>query len=254
MKVKMYLISAGFVSLLAVLFLHFRAAPSLAEDGAAVLKKVDKVENAMKDTVIEMKMTLVDKSGDTKERKAKVMQKGETKRIFKFLTPADIKGVGVLVLENDVIYFYMPAFGKTRRIASSAKNDTFMGTDFTFDDMGSLKYSDDYDVEKMETEEKRYILTLKPKPGKKKEYSSLKMYVNKSNFVFTRLEYYSKGEKLKKVLKKSKIKKKGKYWMAYKMVMKDVKKKHKTIMEIESAKFDTGLEDDKFSQRELKRK
>jgi len=61
--------------------------------------------------------------------------------MFRFTAPASQAGIAFLSLPNDVMYMYLPAFGKERRIASSAKNQNFAGTDFSYDDMESVPFS-----------------------------------------------------------------------------------------------------------------
>jgi len=222
--------------------------------GKEILVKADNVKNAARDMTFTMKMILIDKNNNKKVRTAVMIQKGDKKRMFKFLSPASVKGVGVLVLENDMIYFYLPAFHKIRRIASHVKNDTFMGTDFTFDDMGSMRYADDYNVTKQEENGEFYILELKPKKEKHKEYSKLKMWVKKKDFYSTKIEYYNKKGTLWKVMTHKEITRIGKYLVAKKMKMKDLNKKHSTKMIMSDIKFDQGLSDKKFSLRYLKRR
>ena len=49
------------------------------------------------------------------------------------------------------------------------------------------------------------------------------------------------------------IRKDGDYWTILKMVMENIQKPHKTTLEISDVQYDTGIEDDFFSERFLKR-
>ncbi len=238
-----------------------------------ILKKSDNVANAPKDQEIIMEMILIDKKGKEKKREAKMLQKGSEKRMIKFLSPADVKGLSFLDLPNDMMYLYLPAFKKIRRIASHVKNTSFAGTDFTYDDMASINYADEW-VPGLLTESKKeivsvsaekekeleskkcehYLLELKPKKGIKKDYSKLVMWVRKDNFYPARIEHYSQEGKLWKVMERRKIVKEAKYWISKETEMSDLKKVHKTKMLISEVKFDQGLKDELFSQRYLKRK
>lgn len=242
------------ISLLSTVFIVFSFTNVLAEQSALdVLRKSDQVESAAKDQSYVMKMVLVDKKGNKKEREAKLSQKGDDKRMLKFLAPGDIKGVGILTLPNDVIYFYMPAFNKVRRIASHVKNQSFMGTDLTYDDFSSIKLEDDYNAVSIKKEGKHFILELKPKKDSGKEYSKLLVYVNTENYYNEKTEYFDKKGNLWKVMERNEIKKVGEYWVAHKFSMKDIKKNHSTLMELKNIEFDKGLGDELFSQRYLKR-
>ena len=216
-----------------------------------ILQRVDAVERSPSDTDVQLRMVLMDEGGSERVREARVKQKG-SKRLFKFQSPADVKGVGVLVLEDDVMYLYMPAFGKVRRIGSSAKNDTFMGTDFSFDDMGTLSYADNYDVSELAQEGESYVLTLTPKASGS-DYHHLKMWVQSGNSVYTKIEYYGRDEALTKVLTRSDIRQIGDYWFAFDMVMETIRTKHRTRMEIVGVECDNSFTDSQFSERYLKR-
>ncbi|MCD6507935.1 outer membrane lipoprotein-sorting protein [Candidatus Poribacteria bacterium] len=229
------------------------ALSSYALTGEEVLKKVDEVANAPKDIHMIMKTILIDSKGNEKVRKAESFQKGTEKRLIRFLEPADQKGIGFLALPNDVQYIYMPAFHKIRRIASHVKNTKFAGTDFTYDDLSTFRFSKDYNPKLLETTEEFYILELIPKPGVKKDYSRLKMWARKDNFVSVKIEYYDKKGELKKVLERRKITKIGKYWTAKEMEMRDLKENHSTKMIQDKIEFDTGLSDRIFTPRYLRR-
>ena len=239
--------------ILSIVFLVLSADLLLAQQAQEIVAKADVVINAPKDQKAIMKMILTDKNGNEKHRESEFLQKGDEKRIMRFTKPADQKGIAFLGLPNDVQYLYMPAFHKVRRIASHVKNTKFAGTDFTYDDLSSFKYSEDYNATLINEDNQYWILELKPKPGVKKDYGKLKMWVRKDNYYPAKLEYYDKGGNLWKVMERRKIEKIGKYWISREMEMKDLKEQHSTIMQLEDIEFDTGLSDKLFTKRYLKR-
>lgn len=92
-----------------------------------------------------MHMTLINRRGRTRERTVLFLSKDygkDTKSITYFESPADVKGTGFLQSEyddpskEDDRWLYLPALKKVRRITGSSKNEYFMGTDFTYDDIG----------------------------------------------------------------------------------------------------------------------
>ena len=221
-----------------------------AQDANTILKRLDDVMYSPKDMSGETKIILIDKAGKQKTREANFIQKGNNKRIFRFTTPASQAGIAVLSLPNDVMYLYMPAFGKERRISSSVKNQNFAGTDFSYDDMESKPYSEKYTPKLVKTEGDVYILELIPK-SPKSAYSRLIVKVDKTNYYPTYLEYWDKGNKKAKeaVYQFEKI---GKYWNAKEIEITDLRKNHKTKMLMSGVKYDTGLTDDEFTVRKLK--
>ncbi len=229
-----------------------------------ILQNVDKNLNAPNDQEISIKMILMDKKGNEKVREAKIWQKGNEKRMLKFLSPADIKGLAFLNLPDDIMYLYLPAFKKIRKIASHVKNTNFAGTDFSYDDMSSTNYADIYDVRLLEdnselknTSEKQinlYTLELTPKKDIKKEYSKLIMLVRNDNLYPVKIEFFSKNGEKVKIMENGKIEKEGKYWIAKEAIMHNLNNDHKTKLIITEVKFDQNLSDELFTKRYLKRK
>jgi len=218
-----------------------------------ILEKVDDVINAPKDQDLSVKLILIDKEGNEKVREVNMLQKGSDKRMVKFLSPADQKGIAFLSLPDDVMYLYLPAFKKVRRIASHIKNNKFAETDFSYEDMEAIKYTEKYIPTLQETEEKHYVLQLIPKEGVKTDYSKLIMWVRTDNFYPVKIEHYDKKNKLYKVMVREKIEKVDGYWISRESTMEDLKAEHKTRMIIEEVKFDLGLSDDRFTKRYLRR-
>ncbi len=222
----------------------------LAQDGNSILTKMDDVMYSAKDVSGKTEIVLIDKNGKQKTREANVIQKGNDKRIFRFTAPSSQAGISVLSLPNDVMYLYMPAFGKERRISSSVKNTNFAGTDFSYDDMESIPYSEKYTPTLINTEEDVFILELKPK-SPKSAYSKLIVKVHKTIYHPTYMGYYDRGNKKIKEANYKFIQI-GKYWNAEEIEMTDLKKNHKTIMLMSDVIYDAGLSDDEFTVRKLK--
>ena len=222
-----------------------------AQDASTILTKMDDVMYSPKDMQGKTKIVLTDKNGKQKTREATILQKGTDKRIFRFTAPASQAGIAFLSLPNDVMYLYLPSFGKERRIASHVKNQKFAGTDFSYDDMEAKPYSEKYTPKLLETQDSTYVLELTPKPDIKSEYSKVIVKVHKTNYYPTYMEYFDKGNKKIKVAT-YKFKKIGNYWNTKEIEMTDLKKKHKTKMLSSEVIYDQGLSDDEFTVRKLK--
>ena len=220
-----------------------------AQDASTILKQMDNVMFSSKDMSAKNKIILIDKSGKQEIREATVQQKGTDKRMFRFTSPASQAGISVLSLPDDIMYLFLPAFGKERRISTSAKNQNFAGTDFSYDDMESKPYSNKYNSKLLNTEANVFVLELTPKV--QSDYLKITININKTNYCPELMEYYDKGNtKIKEA--KYTFKKFGNYWNAQEIEMTDLKKNHKTKMQMSDVKYDAGLTDDDFSVRKLK--
>jgi outer membrane lipoprotein-sorting protein len=222
-----------------------------AQNAIEILQKVDEVLYSAKDQQNKVYIILIDKSGNESKREADVIQKGNDMRLFRFTVPSSQAGIAFLSLPNDIMYLYLPAFGKERRIASHVKNQNFAGTDFSYDDMEAKLFSSKYDPEIIDQNNETYTLKLTPKPGLQTDYIKQLMKVNKQNFYPLANEYYDKGgNKAKEAIYT--FEKIGNYWSSKEILMKDLKKNHSTKMIISDVTYDQGLSDDEFTVRKLK--
>jgi outer membrane lipoprotein-sorting protein len=220
-----------------------------AQDASTILKNMDDVMYSPKDLTGKNKIILIDKNGKQESREATVQQKGNDMRMLRFTAPASQAGIAVLSLPNDVMYLYLPAFGKERRISTSVKSQNFAGTDFSYDDMEAKPFTDKYTPKLLKTDATSFVLELTPKG--QSDYSKLIVTINKANFYPEAMEYYDKGNiKVKEA--KYTFKKVGNYWNAEEIEMTDLKKNHKTKMQMSDVKYDTGLTNDEFTVRKLK--
>ena len=218
-----------------------------------ILSNSDDVSNEAPDLKAMVEMVLIEADGDQSVREMEIYQKGADSRMMRFLSPAGQRGIGFLSLPDDVNYLYLPAFGRVRRIASHVENQNFAGTDFSYDDLSSFRFGDEYDPALNESTESNYILELTPKSGISTEYSKLIMWVRLDNFYPAKIEYYNRSGDLWKVLEQDDIQQIQGYWVSLEREMSDVISGHSTIMNMTEVEVDTGLSDDIFSQRYLTR-
>ena len=241
--------TAKFLVLASALFL-LTGFGAKAQDGITILKKLDKVMYSPKDMTGKTKIILINKTGKKKIREAVTIQKGTDKRLFRFTAPASQAGIATLSLPNNVMYLYMPAFGKVRRIASSVKSQKFAGTDFAYEDMEAKLFEEKYTAKLLEKKDNTLLVEFKPK-SRKSSYSKIITVLDKTYYYPISMDFYDKGgNKIKTA--SYKFEKIGKYWNATEITMTDLKRNHKTIMKLTDVKYDTGLTDDDFTVRKLK--
>ncbi|MBE0650353.1 MAG: outer membrane lipoprotein-sorting protein [Bacteroidales bacterium] len=231
------------------ILLAFATKPAQAQNASDILKKVDDVMYASKDMTAVNKIELTNRSGQKDYREATVAQKGTSYRIFRFTKPSSQAGISVLSLPDDIMYLYMPAFGKVRRISSSIKNQNFAGTDFSYDDMEAKPFMEKYTPKFLKEDAGYYYLELTPKSNQS-AYSRVTMSVNKEHYYLVEMTYYDKGNHEIKVAN-YKFVKIGNYWNAEQITMKDLKKQHTTSLVMTDVKYDNGLTNDDFTVRKL---
>jgi outer membrane lipoprotein-sorting protein len=223
-----------------------------AQSATEILRKADNVMYAPKDQTADVKIVLTDKRGNQQEREARYIQKGSDKRLFKFTAPASQRGIAFLSLPGDVIYIYLPAYEKERRIASHVKNQSFAGTDFSYDDMESKPLAEEYDPELIGQTNEIWKLKLIPKPGTQSDYSRLEMEIGKDNHYMRKVTYYDRGGQKFKILENRKLEIIDGYWAATEIEMRDVQRDRSTLFISSNLAFDSDLSDDEFTVRRMK--
>ena len=156
---------------------------------------------------------------------------------------------------DDDMWIYLPAFGKVRRIASHAKNGNFMGSDFTYEDMGDRKLNDyTYKLLKEETigDKDCWVVESIPKEGLTTDYSKIISWIWKDEFIELKEEFYDKKGNLKKI-KHMDLQQVESYWLPSKMSMKDLKSNHQTDLVFDQISVDTGLKDEVFDKSYMTR-
>ena len=241
------------------------AAPALALTGDEVLKRVE-ARPTPKTFHGKMAMELINKQGKKLTRELELWSKKEgdaEKMLIKFLAPPDVRGTAFLFLkqgDREEMKLYLPALKKVRRIAGGQKKGSFMGSDFSYDDIariGSLK-AEDFTSTLKEVEEqdgvKVYVVEAVPKPGVEHSYDKEVIWVRGDVFVPIRIEFYQKG-KLYKVMTLEKIEgfAGGKYQIPTRLVMENVRTKHKTVLVQKDLELDRPIPDSVFTERFMKR-
>lgn len=251
----------------AVLFLLSAFSFSQSLTGYEIAKKCDESNNP-ESASYAATLTLIDKNGKSRKREVLIRSKdfGEVeKSIIVFTTPKDAEGMGYLSFDYKEkedgtkaasdSWLYIPALGKAKRISGSEKQGSFMGTDFTYDDMGDRGLNEDsYELlgEEIIDGYKCYKLNVINK-NKKEKIQRRVTYISKDNFVIVKCELYDRQDKLQRVLSCSEITLQNGYWTAKKMLMKNVQTNHSTLLELQDIIYDTGIDDGLFTVLSLER-
>ncbi|MGH8536354.1 MAG: outer membrane lipoprotein-sorting protein [Gammaproteobacteria bacterium] len=216
-------------------------------------------------------MTLVNDQGQTRERKVKaisVLQPNgvDSNMLVRFLAPSDIKGTGFLQIEHlegdDDQWIYLPALHKSRRLVSSNKKDSFMGSDFSYGDVLPPKVSNYHHKllkeEAIEGQDCYVIESVPIDEGIMRDsgYSRKTTWIRKDNFHETKVEYSDlSGRLLKTQIVRGIIlvEPDTSRWTAIYKEMVNHQTGHKTIFNADQYSTDVTIASDMFSLRTLER-
>lgn len=221
---------------------------------------LDKTEVNQNPQTSRAEMTQRVYESDGRENVSKLMSyssdKGK-KSLMEYIEPARIKGMKILMLnDGDDIWFYSPRTARVRKIASHQKNQSINNSDFSYEDMSAKDMREDYDI-KLEGEEQKNgsacykLVALPKKPGS--SYSKTINWIDKEKFIPVEVHYFDEENTLWKKLTIEGAELIGKYWTFKKVVMQNVLKGSKTVMEMDKTENDIELDQEMFSERYLSR-
>ncbi|HER09977.1 MAG TPA: outer membrane lipoprotein-sorting protein [Bacteroides sp.] len=178
----------------------------MAVSGQTPEEIIKKSHDAMKVSSFEAvsTLTITDARDNQRIRKNTMasmsLQDGTEKRIIKFLSPPEVKGTGILIYDypekSDDMWIYLPALRKTRRIVSTEKSKSFMGSEFSNSDM-TAPGLEDFHYELLGEETYRGVPCVKiqsvPVSRDKEDeygYSRSVQWVDKNNYLVHKTEYH----------------------------------------------------------------
>jgi outer membrane lipoprotein-sorting protein len=212
----------------------------------------------------DLTMSLINSRGDQRVRTIKQFVKDfgkMEKSIMFFVSPADVRNTSFMnwsydeAGKDDDQWIYLPALKKVKRISSDSKSDYFMGSDFTYDDLGDRHPTEDnHKLLREETidGETCYVVESIPKDDEYM-YSRTVTWIIKDKSIGLKKKFYDEDEELLKTLTNKKYEKIKGYWTILSSEMFNVQKDHTTKMELANVKLDTGIPTNKFTERMMKR-
>jgi hypothetical protein len=237
------------------------------------MEKVDARDDG-DNQVSDMEMILIDKKGKERIRRIRTFSKDkgeDTLKLMFFQHPADVKDTGFLTYDyddpdrDDDQWLYLPALRKTKRIASSDKSGSFMGSDLNYSDMTSRDLEDynytfyeknkEMDVKGFKT----WVIWSIPRTKDvidETGYEKSLLFVRQDNdFVIRAVNWVHDGGYLK-YMDVRKLEKIDGIWVATEMHITKKKGKqtaHKTILKLNNVKFNQDLNFELFTVRRMEK-
>ncbi len=252
----------------------FLAAPGkvYAQDNTAreIMEKnyaVTRVE----DSVAHATFILINSNKQERVRKTlgmtKLQKNGiDNMRMTRFLSPPDIRGTVTLLNEHtnadDDIWIYLPALKKVRRLVSSAKKDSFVGTDFSYGDIIGHRVADwNHKLLGEETLDGQPCFQVESTPinasvKANSGYSKRVTWIRKDNFSSVKAQFWDENGELLKITTVKDIRqvdeKNGK-WQGMRLETANLQTDHKTVIQFDDFKANQKIKDDYFTTRYMER-
>ena len=184
---------------------------------------------------------------------------GNSKAIIRFTSPAEVKGVALLVLNHpdrsSDQWMWTPAIGRDRRIAQQDRSTRFFGTDFSFEDLEERDVGQfDFRLEGDESIDGApcWRIESQPRQSKSSQYTSSRVWIRKDNYVPVQYENFAK-DKLVRRLQQKDIQNIQGIWTARLLEMTDLRRNSRTILRLENVRYNVPLKDDEFTVQALRR-
>jgi outer membrane lipoprotein-sorting protein len=233
-------------------------------DAAAIIKRSQQTfyyaGDDMKATV---SMELIDKEGDKRTRVLTMLRRdeaegGNQKYFIYFHEPGDVRGMTFMVwkdpLEEDQRWIFVPAVDLIRRIAADDKRSSFVGSDFTYEDVSGRDVgSDAHTLLREETLNGRAAYVIESVPKEVVEYTKRVSWIDKATFLPLKEDYYDLQGEHYRVFTADEIQDMSDWPTVMRRTMSNIKTGHRTEVVFESIAYDQGLLDEDFSERRMRR-
>lgn len=264
------------IVLAAMSFAFLATANAQAQNLSAeeIMRKVD--ERYDGDTsVADSTMVLIDRRDRQRVRQLRIYSKdyGEDTRSLSFFeSPADISGTSYLNYDwddearDDDSWLYLPALQQVKRIASSDKSDSFMGSDFTYSDINGLEFSwYDYSFineSEMVDGHDTWVIEVVPKPEFKDRAEdstgNLKshVWIRKDAFLMVKSRIWVKRGNRLKYFTASEIEQIDGIWTAKRLQMvttRNDRREHASILQLSDIVYNEPISDDVFTTDTMQR-
>ena len=255
------------VSLLSTALVRTQAPDAQAPTARWVAEQIERRDTG-RDSRLELTMRLVDRQGRVRERSLTLSTlRGVAGRgdrvLLRFQAPNDIKGTGFLVWEHpkaeDERFLYLPALGRVRRIAGAEKQDSFVGSDLTYEDIGGREL-DDYTYAFVQRDaawtapDGRTHLAWQLESrtvDRQAIYPRTVSLVRKDNFVLVAADIYNRRDERTKRYEIRRLQQIDNVWTAMDVVMVNEGERTRTELTVTQARYNIGLSENDFSRRIL---
>ncbi|MBL7071095.1 MAG: outer membrane lipoprotein-sorting protein [Candidatus Omnitrophica bacterium] len=208
-------------------------------------------------------MELINKDGKKRVRELTMLRKdyeegGDQKYFMYFHKPADVRDTTFMVYKyhdrDDDRWLFIPAINLVKRIAANDKYSSFVGSDFTYEDISGRKPEEDtHTLSRKDKLNGKNCFVIESIPKETSEYTKRISWIDEANFLPLKEEFYDKQDELYRQFEAQEVKDMDGILTITKRIMKNVKTGHRTEAAFQEVEYNLGVEDNVFSERYLRR-
>lgn len=208
-------------------------------------------------------MELINKAGKKRIRELTILRKdekagGNQKYFIYFHKPFDVKGTTFMVYKypgkDDDRWLFIPAINLVKQIAASDKYSSFVGSDFTYEDISGRKPEEDkHTLLKKEKLNQKSCLVIESVPLTASRYTRRVSWIEETTFLPLKEEFYDKQGELYRRFQILEVKNIDGIPTATKRVMDNLKTGHQTMVTFQQVAYHLGIGDNIFTERYMKK-
>jgi len=235
-----------------------------------VVEQVNKVPEGRQSSS-HLSMTLVDRRGKVRQRETVSFRQYvglEKQTVLYYVSPRNVKNTAFLIHDfaeserDDDQWLYLPALRKARRISASDRGDYFLGTDFSYEDIkkeGKFEMADfSFKTLATETVAGKELIKLEATPIDKKTakelgYGRQVIWVDRSNWIVVKAQYWDIKMNLLKTLNISDVRKVEGIWTRHILKMENHKTGHSSEFVFSNMNYNKPIKNSVFTRQALSR-
>ena len=209
-----------------------------------------------------VKMTLSSADGKQRIRELVMlrlnMPRPDEQRYFMyFYSPGDVRGMSFLVYKypakEDDRWLFLPALSLVQRVAARDAGSSFVGSDFTYEDVsGRDVEADEHKLLREEDYKGKPCLVIESVAKGAASYKKKVSWIDKSSYLPLREEYYDVQGKVFKEFTAGEIREVDGIPTIMTRTMKNLKTGHQTLVEFPDVRYRLPLKPDDFGERSLR--
>ncbi|MDA3786593.1 MAG: outer membrane lipoprotein-sorting protein [Deltaproteobacteria bacterium] len=218
---------------------------------------IKRVEDNLNGETAYLQLTMVVQTKRSKRTmKMESWSKGTKKSFIRITYSGKDQGITFLKVDN-AMWQYVPRIERTIKIPASMMLQSWMGSDFTNDDLvRESSISEDYLAELQGEDEAGYLIDLQAREEAPVVWGRIRMHVSRDYYLPTTVRYYDEDGQLVRILEYLEVQRYGERFYPSRWLMLPQsadKAGHQTEVIIDDAVFDEEIDEAYFSKRALKR-
>jgi len=210
-------------------------------------------------------MILRNKQGQVSERELRIrsleVQDDGTRSLCIFDNPADVKGTILLTHTHrdqpDDQWLYLPAVKRVKRIAAQNRSGSFMGSEFSYEDIATQtieKYSYRWLRDEVEGDQSCHVIERRPLDKQSSGYLRQVVWLDAEHLRMVRVDYYDRKDSLLKTLTFQDYRQYlDRFWRAHEMTMVNHQTGKSSQLLWSDHAFRRGLAENEFDPHSLTR-